>query len=282
MAETAVLGNEEAVDYLAGRGFAGPKVAFILGSGWGHFVESTEVVEACAYERIPEFGVSTVAGHAGRLIRGRVNGHEYLAMQGRLHRYEGHPLRRIGNAVAVLRGLGARELVVTCAAGGVHPDFEVGDLVLIRDTIHFMLESPLRGAPAPLGRRAVVSPRLATLASEAARRRGIPLREGVLFSFKGPSYETPAEVRMVRRLGGDVASMSTTPELISAAALGMDAVGFACVTNRAPGLVPGGEVTHDEVIEVMEAGKKRFSALLAAVLRAFDEARPDPAPGADR
>jgi purine-nucleoside phosphorylase len=163
--------------------------------------------------------------------------------------------------------------VVTCAAGGVDPSYRVGDVVMLRDTINFMLESPVRGMSPPVGSRSLISPRLAALARGAAGRAGVELREGVLFSSKGPSYETPAEVRMVRTLGGDVVSMSTAPELIAASALGMEAVGFACVTNHAPGVKPGAEITHDEVIEVMEAGKARFAALLSGILEAFERGR---------
>ena len=269
----AILGNEEAVAFLDEMGFRGPAVGFVLGSGWGHFVDSGEVVAAASYEDIPGFGQSTVAGHAGRLVRGRSGGHEYLAMQGRMHHYEGHPLSRIGAAVCVMRDLGVRELVVTCAAGGVNPAYRVGDLVLIHDFINFMLASPLRGAGRAARVPVGVSPRLLKAAEHAADRAGIPLRKGVLFSSKGPSYETPAEVRMVHTFGGDVVSMSTAPELIAAAALGLEAVGLACVTNMAPGVVPGREVNHEEVIEVMEAKKTRFSELLAAVLARLEEER---------
>jgi purine-nucleoside phosphorylase len=257
-------GNAKAVEHL--RDFAGPTVAFVLGSGWGHFVDATEVLRACPYGEIPGFGESTVAGHAGRLVRGRSGTHEYLAMQGRLHHYEGHPLERIAGTVAVLHGLGVRELVVTCAAGGANPAYRVGDLVLIHDFVNFMLKSPVRGVPEALRAHARPSPRLVQAAEEAAEAAGIPLRKGVLFSSKGPAYETPAEVRMARTLGADVVSMSTAPELIAAGAFGMEAVGFACVTNMAPGVVPGRDVNHDEVIEVMESRKDRFTALLAAVL----------------
>ena len=268
-----LLRNEDAVAYLEGEGLAGPRTGFVLGSGWGHFVDSGEVVAACEYERIPGFGESTVAGHAGRLVRGRSGEHEYLAMQGRMHHYEGHPLSRIGGAVSVLRDLGVRRLVVTCAAGGVNPDFEVGDLVLVHDYINFMLDSPVRGAGEASGVRTSPSARLVESARQAARDAGIPLHEGVLFSSKGPSYETPAEVRMVRTFGGDVVSMSTAPELMAAGALGLEAVAFACVTNMAPGVVPGREVNHEEVIEVMESRKAVFSALLTAVLTRFEEER---------
>ncbi|MGH2569721.1 MAG: purine-nucleoside phosphorylase, partial [bacterium] len=226
-----------------------------------------------AYPRIAGFGESTVPGHAGRLVRGRSGRHEYLAMQGRLHHYEGHALRRIGAAVAVLRDLGVRELVVTCAAGGVNPEWEVGDLVLVRDWINFMLDSPVRGAGDAAGMRPRVSARLAELSRRAAADAGTRLREGVLFSSKGPSYETPAEVRMVRAFGGDIVSMSTAPELVTAGTLGMEAVAFACVTNMAPGVVPGRVVHHDEVIEVMESRKAALSRFLSALLARFEEDR---------
>jgi purine-nucleoside phosphorylase len=267
-------GSRESVEFLADRGFGGARVGFILGSGWGHFVDTVETLEECPYEEIPGFGRSTVAGHAGRLVRGRSNGRDFLAMQGRLHHYEGHSLRRIGETVGVLHGLGVRDLVVTCAAGGVNPGYRVGDLVRIHDFVNFMLDSPLRGSPGAFGSPARVSPRLLERVSSAAESVGIPLRTGVLFSSKGPSYETPAEVRMARTFGADVVSMSTAPELISATALGMDAVAFACVTNMAPGVVPGREVNHEEVIEVMQSRKERFSQLLAACLEQFSADTP--------
>ncbi len=267
------IGNADAISWLSERGFAGPRVGFVLGSGWGHFVESTEVLASAPYEEIPGFGESTVAGHAGRLVRGRSGSSEYLAMQGRLHHYEGHPLARIAGTVAVLQGLGVRELVVTCAAGGVNPAYRVGDLVLIHDFVNFMLHSPVRGVVDALNADVRVSGRLLDEVESAAEVAGIPLRKGILFSSKGPTYETPAEVRMARTFGADVVSMSTAPELITAASLGMEAVAFACVTNMAPGVVPGRQVSHEEVIEVMEAKKARFSELLSVVLARFETSR---------
>lgn len=270
--------------FLEERGFAGPRVGFILGSGWGHFVETTDVLAAESFADIPGFGESTVPGHAGRFVRGRLRARsggrtvEYLAMQGRLHRYEGHPLSRITGAVATLAALGVRRLVVTNAAGGVNPAYQVGDLVRIDDFIHFMLENPLAGvslassSSTASGPRSGLSPRLASLAQDAAREAGVALGRGVLFASKGPTYETPAEVRMIRAFGGDLVSMSTTPELIAAGALGMEAVAFSCVTNMAPGVVPGRAVNHEEVIEVMNAAKDRCAALLAAVLEKLEDA----------
>ncbi len=280
---------------LAAEGFGGARAGFILGSGWGHFIDTAEVLRAKSFAEIPGFGESTVPGHAGRLVRGRLRGaggrtHDFLAMQGRLHRYEGHPMARIAGAVATLAGLGVRRLVVTNAAGAVNPALRVGDLVRIDDFVHFMFESPLAGtgiegfggapgsgdsaaaeaADAPR-RSSALSPRLAVLADAAAARAGIPLGRGVLFASQGPTYETPAEVRMARAFGADLVSRSTTPELITAGALGLESVAFSCVTNSAPGVVPGRAVNHDEVIEVMSAAKERCAALLAAVLQSIEE-----------
>jgi purine-nucleoside phosphorylase len=250
-------------------GFAGPRVGLVLGSGWGHVVETAHVVRAKPYAEIDGFGESTVAGHAGRLVRARIGRREFLAMQGRLHRYEGHPMTRIGAAIATLEGLGVRTLVVTNAAGAVNTAYQVGDLVRITDVIHFMRESPV-GSFGTLGVRPVLSERLGALAESAAARAAIPLRRGILFASTGPNYETPAEVRMVRAFGADLVSMSTTPELIAAEALGMESVGFSCVTNMASGVLPGRTLHHDEVIEAMNAARERCAALLAAVLEEIE------------
>jgi len=264
----ALLGHHDAARLLEAEGFAGPRLGFILGSGWGHFVENAETIRSRSYSEIPGFGISTVPGHAGRLVLGKLGGREFLAMQGRLHRYEGYPMAQVAGPVALLEALGVRALVVTNAAGGVNPAFQVGDLVRIRDFIHFMRESPLRGVSP--GLRSLpgsgLSERLGSLAEAAAREANIPLQSGVLFASTGPTYETPAEVRMARKLGADLVSMSTTPELIAAGALEIEAVAFSCVTNMAPGIVPGNVVNHEEVMDVMNASRERCAALLAAVL----------------
>lgn len=269
----AVLGNPVAAALLAQEGFAGPDIGFILGSGWGHFVDQAQTIRSRSYADIPGFGVSTVPGHAGRLVRASVRGREFLAMQGRLHFYEGYPLAQVAGPVALLEELGVRTLIVTNAAGGIHSALEVGDLVRVRDFIHFMLESPLRGAHQRVSSPSGLSERLGAIADEAARDAKIPLKSGVLFASKGPSYETPAEVRMAQKLGADLVSMSTTPELIAAGALGIEAVAFSCITNMAPGIIPGRAVHHEEVIEVMNASRERCAALLAAVLEKL-ESRP--------
>jgi purine-nucleoside phosphorylase len=261
-----LLANDAAVGMLARRGLAGPSVGFILGSGWGGFVQRTEEIAACPFAEIPGFGESTVVGHAGRMVRGRAGGREYLAMQGRLHHYEGHSLARIGSAVAVMRELGVRKLVVTNAAGAVNPSLGVGDVVLLVDFVNMMRTSPLRGADGAVRKSVRVSAGLLDAARAAAAAAGVPLREGVLLASKGPAYETPAEVRMARFLGADVVSMSTAPELIAAGGLGLEAVGFSCVTNMASGVVPGRTVDHEEVIAVTKSREEVLTRLLSALL----------------
>lgn len=261
-----LLGNPEATALLEREGFSGPRIGFILGSGWGHFVDQAKTLRSRPYAEIPGFGVSTVPGHAGRLVRGSIRGAEFLAMQGRLHLYEGYSLAQVAAPVALLEQLGVRTLVVTNAAGAINPALEVGDLVRVCDFIHFMMESPLRGAHLAAPRSSGLSEKLGAIAEEAARHANIPLKSGVLFASKGPTYETPAEVRMAQRLGADLVSMSTTPELIAAGALEIDAVAFSCVTNMAPGIIPGRTVRHEDVIEVMNASRERCAALLAGVL----------------
>lgn len=268
-----LLANDAAVDLLAARGLAGATVGFVLGSGWGGFVQRTETIASCPFSEIPGFGESTVVGHAGRLVRGRSGRREYLAMQGRLHHYEGHSLRRIGSAVRVMQQLGVRELVVTNAAGAVNPAFKVGDLVLLHDFVNFILKSPLRGADESVRVSVTISARLLREVERATSAAGIALQRGVLFTSKGPAYETPAESRMARLLGADVVSMSTAPELIAAGGLGMETVAFSCVTNMAPGVVPGQAVNHEEVIEVTKSREEHLARLLGCVLEAFESAR---------
>ncbi len=265
----AFLRDDARIGALESDGFAGPRVGLVLGSGWGGFVDRAEIIRAKPYAEIAGFGTSTVQGHAGRLVRARVGRCEFLAMQGRLHRYEGHPMSRIGAAVATLEALGVRRLVVTNAAGAVNTDYEVGDLVRIADVIHFMRESPI-GPTGTLGLRPVLSERLGALADRAAASAGIPIRRGVLFASTGPTYETPAEVRMARAFGADLVSMSTTPELIAAEALRMESVGFSCVTNMAAGVLPGRTLHHGEVIEAMNAATERCAGLLTAVLNEIE------------
>jgi purine-nucleoside phosphorylase len=260
-----------AADLLRARRFTGP-LALITGSGLGDVVDALDPVDAISYEQIPGFPVSTVAGHAGRLVRATplgASGPNLLVLQGRFHYYEGYAMEELTLPIHVLRALGVETLVVTNAAGGLNADYTPGDLVLITDHINFMGSNPLIGWSDGTNDRFVdlgnaYSPRLRAMARDAAPP-GARLHDGVLMAFTGPSYETRAEIRLARLAGADLASMSTVPEVIVARLLGIEVLGISCVTNvAAADDAPAPEsVDHEEVVEA----SKRASAALATILR---------------
>jgi purine-nucleoside phosphorylase len=265
---------DEAVDFLKGKGFGRPKVALILGSGLGALAgELAEAVRA-EYGEIPGFARSTVAGHAGRLVFGKLGGVPVVAMQGRFHYYEGIGPRQLAFPIWTMAALGAEALVVTNAAGGLNPQFQVGDLMLIADHINFTGTNPLIGPnPERFGPRfpdmsRAYTPELRELARKTAEELAIPLQEGVYLAVSGPSYETPAEIQSFRRLGADAVGMSTVPEVIVAAHAGLKVLGISCITNMAAGL--GAEkLDHHEVIEVTNRVQRRFKTLVAEVVTRF-------------
>ena len=276
-----------------------PRVAVILGSGLGGFIESLDHLKTLPYEQIPHFPTSTAPGHAGRLCLGsvgHVSGVDILAMQGRVHFYEGYPMERVTYPVRVFAGLGIKSLVVTNASGAANPSYRAGDLVVLDDQINLMGASPLTGA---IGSAATVRaasaggtayahnsaegavvgafPRerldlsepydreFGRVAFREGLRLGLPMRRGVAVAVTGPSYETPAEIRMLRRLGADTVSMSTIPEVIVARSLGMRVLGLACVTNLAAGL-SATPLSHAEVLDTTRRAADGFGRLLRAVL----------------
>jgi purine-nucleoside phosphorylase len=250
---------------------ARPTVGLILGSGLGAFADTLEARVALPFERIPGFPPSTVAGHAGQIVFGRRGGVELLALQGRIHHYEGHDLQRVAFPARVLIAAGCKTLVITNAAGGVDPTLRAGELVILRDHINLMGGSPLRGPnDERLGARfpdmtAAYDPELRVLAAAAGRDVGLTLREGVYAGLPGPQYETPAEVRMLRVLGADLAGMSTVPEVIAAAHMGARVLGISCCTNLAAGITPH-KLSHAEVTETAARVRDQFIALLARLL----------------
>lgn len=258
------------------KGFASPDFALILGSGLGGLASRLERPLTADYGEIPGFPRSTVPGHAGRLVQGRLAGKQVLAMQGRSHFYEGRSQGELGRAVAVLRLLGARRLIVTNAAGGLNPAFVPGDLMLITDHINMTGANPLRGAnDQSLGPRfpdmsRAYDPGLARLASECAAELGISLHRGVYMALSGPSYETPAEIRAYRRLGADAVGMSTVPEVIAAVHCGMAVLGISCITNAAAGLAAA-KLDHDEVIAVASRVQARFEDLVTRIIANLKE-----------
>lgn len=246
-----------------------PEVAMVLGSGLGFLADQLEHAVAIPYEEIPHFQRSTAPGHRGQLVFGTLEGKKVAVMRGRMHHYEGYSYQQVTYAVRVLRLLGCGTLVVTNAAGCVRKDWHAGELMLITDHIKLFSESPLRGENLPqFGVRFpdathLYTTRLQQIAREAAAELKIPLREGVYFYCYGPQYETPAEIRAVRILGGDAVGMSTAPEVIVAAHCGMEVLGITLLSNMAAGILDQ-PLSEQEVLEAGAAARDKFSALLRA------------------
>ena len=246
-------------------------VAVVLGSGLGAFADQLEGARSLPFASLPGFPTATVQGHKGRLVAGSVGGVPVLALQGRLHGYEGHDAATVAFPARVLGVLGARALVVTNAAGGCNPEFKPGDLMRITDHLNLAGKNPLTGPNEDaLGPRfpdlsTAYDARLARALDQAAAGTGAPLQRGVYAWFNGPSYETPAEVRMARALGADAVGMSTVPEVIVAAHQGLPVCGVSCITNLAAGISTVA-LSHQEVMEVAAQVEQRFLALLRALV----------------
>ncbi len=251
-----------------------PKVAMVLGSGLGFLGDEVENPIAVDYGDIPHFKVSTAPGHKGRLVFGTLEGQNVAVMQGRMHHYEGYSYEEVSYALRVLRLLGCDTLVVTNAAGCVNTAWKAGDLMLITDQIKLFSESPLRGGNLPqFGDRFpdashLYTVRLQNVARQAASELGLDPKEGEYFYCYGPQYETPAEIRAVRALGGDAVGMSTAPEVIVAGHSGMEILGFTLLTNMAAGILDQ-PLSEQEVLDAAEACKGKFSALVRACLKKF-------------
>jgi purine-nucleoside phosphorylase len=250
-----------------------PKVGIILGSGLGDFADSLEDKVAIPYGDLPGFPTSSVAGHAGRLVAGTLRGAAVVAMQGRVHLYEGWSPAQVAFPARVLCALGIRSLVVTNAAGGIRTDLVPGDLMVITDHINLSGANPLTGPnEEKLGPRfpdmsTAYDPALRALLRETADGLHIPLREGVYVWLAGPSYETPAEIRFLRTIGVDAVGMSTVPEVIVASHMGVKVAGISCITNLAAG-IGRKPLSHAEVGETAERVRGRFTSLLTAFLPA--------------
>jgi len=270
---------DEAVELIRQRaGERAPTVALILGSGLGKFADRLENAVAIDYGEIPHFPVSGVEGHAGRLVIGELEGVQCAAMQGRVHFYEGYDLREATFPARTLIRLGAHSLIVTNAAGGIGEGLVPGTLMLIRDHLNLFGDNPLRGHNDDrLGTRFpdmthAYAPALRELAHRAAGAVGITLPEGVYAGLPGPTYETPAEVQMLRTLGADATGMSTVPEVIVANHMGARVLGISCITNMAAGLGEG-TLSHDEVTETAARVRSTFESLLTNILREMGNAQ---------
>jgi len=248
-------------------------VAVVLGSGGGTFAETLEDKVVIPYEEIPDFERSTVEGHSGRLVVGKLpsTAVNVAVMQGRFHYYEGYSMEEVTLPIRAFGATGVKKLALTNAAGGVNPEFKRGDFMLISDHINLMMISPLRGKhDKRLGERfpdmtEVYSREYRRIAKEAAAEIGLDLREGVYLALQGPNYETPAEIRMMRALGADAVGMSTVPEAIVAKQMGMMTLGVSLITNAASG-IEDGPINHAEVMEMGQRLSKEFSELLTRVI----------------
>ena len=248
-----------------------PTIGVILGSGLGQLVERMTDTVAIDYRDLPHFPAPTVAGHAGRLVIGRIEGVPVMAMQGRFHYYEGHDMRTIAFPTAFMQRFGARTLIVSNSAGGINRDFTPGDLMLITDHLNLVGTNPLIGLnDERLGPRfpdmtEPYSLRLIALAEAAAAELGTSLRHGVYAGLSGPCYETAAEIRYLERIGADAVGMSTVPEVIVARYLGMEVLGISCVTNMATGIAKV-KHAHEEVVRIANEASARFCAVVAATI----------------
>ncbi len=263
-------------DQLRQRTDFSPRVALVLGSGLGGYAAQIEPETAVPYAEVEGFPVSSVPGHTGRFVFGRVNGVPVVAMEGRVHLYEGYDPADVVLPIRLMGLLGARALLLTNAAGGVNYDFRPGDLMLIRDHISTFVPSPLRGENIDaLGARfpdmsAVYDSALGDVFRAAAKKLGVPLREGVYMQFPGPAYETPAEVRMARALGADAVGMSTAIEAMAARHMGLRTVGVSCISNLACGMTDK-PLSHEEVQQAADAVSARFTALVTEAVGEMDK-----------
>lgn len=254
-----------------------PEVALVLGSGLGGFASHVEVEAEVPYASIPNFPVSTVAGHAGKYIFGRVGGVKVVVMQGRVHYYEGYSMADVAAPIRIMGMLGAKKLILTNAAGGVNTSFTPGDLMVIEDHISAFVPSPLIGAnPDELGTRfpdmsRVYDRELTQTTLREGEKLGLKLQRGVYLQWQGPNYETPAEIRMFRTLGADAVGMSTACEAIAARHMGLRVCGVSCITNMACGILPQ-PLDHAEVQRVANQVRDRFESLVQAMIQSFAEA----------
>ncbi|OZM57131.1 purine-nucleoside phosphorylase [Lottiidibacillus patelloidae] len=248
-----------------------PTFGLILGSGLGELADEVENAVKIDYHEIPNFPVSTVEGHAGRLVIGELHGKTVVAMQGRFHYYEGYSMQEVTFPVRVMKALGVETIIVTNACGGMNSEFEAGDLMLITDHINMTGQNPLIGRnEADLGPRfpdmsRAYTPELVEKVESIAKSLDIKLQKGVYAGITGPTYMTPAELIMVRNLGADTIGMSTVPEVIVASHMSMKVIGISCITDMAIGeeLEP---LTHEQVVEVANRTKPKFINLVKNIV----------------
>ena len=266
---------EHATRVIRSRISVEPRIALVLGSGLGGFADDFEEAVGIPYEDIPGFVRSTAQGHAGRLVVGKIDGVPVLAMQGRVHYYEGYSPEEVTFAVRTFGLLGVKTLVLTNAAGGINVQLTQGALMVISDHLNLMGVNPLRGAnderfgPRFPDMSAVYSRELQELVIDEAKAIGVEVRRGIYGALSGPSYETPAEIHLLRNLGADAVGMSTVPEAIVARHMGLEVLGISCITNMAAG-ISDEPINHEEVMETGNRVRETFAELLRRVIGAIN------------
>lgn len=262
----------KAKEYVMSKTDHKPKIGIILGSGLGSLTEEMNNADVIPYDDIPHFSKSDAEGHANQLVIGELEGKKVVAMKGRYHYYEGHSLDEVTFPVRVMQALGAENLIITNSCGAVNTDFNPGELMLITDHINLVGTNPLIGKNNDdLGTRfpdvsEVYNKDLRNIAKNTAKENNITLREGVYGWWSGPVYETPAEIRMIRTLGGDAIGMSTVPEATVAIHGGLKVLGISCLTNMACGILDE-PLSHDEVIAVAAQSRSKFVHLVKNVIK---------------
>ncbi|MFY9747048.1 MAG: purine-nucleoside phosphorylase [Acidobacteriaceae bacterium] len=271
MADTVFEKATAAAEFAGRKTELRPTIAIVLGSGLGAFAQQLEGATAISFGEIPHFPQSTVPGHSGKLVIGKVAGVPVAVMQGRVHAYEGYTPEEVTFPVRVLGRMGVKTLVLTNAAGGINEGLKQGQLVLIADHINFSGRNPVAGrnderlGPRFFDMSEAYSARLRELAHEAARAMDFRLDEGVYLSVLGPSFETPAEIRAFRTMGADLVGMSTVQETIVARHMGMEVLGISCVTNLAAGIQKE-PLRHEEVMETGRGVEKQLAGLLTRLV----------------
>ncbi|WP_411681591.1 purine-nucleoside phosphorylase [Clostridium thailandense] len=263
---------KEATDFILKKINHKPELGLILGSGLGAIADQIENPEFYPYSEIPHFPVSTVQGHAGRLVLGTLEGKTVVAMQGRFHYYEGYPIQEVTFPVRVMKALGIQTLIVTNAAGAANPEFNPGDLMIIKDHINLSGANPLMGknldefGPRFPDMSDAYNKDLRSKVKFIAQKLNISVQEGVYAWFSGPTYETPAEVKMAQVLGADAVGMSTVPEVIVANHSGIKVIGISCLTNMAAGILDQ-PLNHTEVMETSELVREKFINLMKNIIK---------------
>ena len=265
---------KETAEWIKAHTALRPTTAIVLGTGLGHLANEIEIVDAMPYSDIPNFPVSTVEGHSGQLLFGRLGGKDVMAMQGRFHYYEGYDMKQVTFPIRVMHELGIKNLFVSNAAGGMNPTFRIGDLMLITDHINFMPEHPLHGPNLPVGPRFLdmheaYDHEFLAMARSIAQEKGIRTVEGVYLATQGPTYETPAEYKMYHILGGDAVGMSTVPETMVCNYMGMKVLAVSCITNMATGIQTV-KHSHARVLEIANQAGDTLCRWLGAVIQRME------------